>query len=125
MFIYTGRFILILAAIAVLLGMKTVLVSLGDNTRVVSFNSPTPTASQSALTEAVKTTFKDVLLPGRSFFFQLKSEDWGGVFLDLLPEDEIPDKSVMRAVLSKPATEVCFNLLCRHIIKASTNRHLI
>ena len=28
------------------------------------------------------------------------------MFLDLLPEDRIPDKSVIKAVLVKPATEV-------------------
>jgi hypothetical protein len=88
---------------------KTVLVSLGDNTRVVSFTADSSAGDSEALTESVKSTFQDVL-PGQSFFLQIKSEDWGGVFLDLLPEDRIPDKSVIKAVLVKPATEVCFDV---------------
>ena len=49
------------------------------------------------------------------FFLQLKSEEWGGVFLDLLPNDDFPDKSVIRAVL-QPTTEV-YILLCRYGIE--------
>ena len=113
MFLHSAAVIAVLS----LLAMKTVLVTLGDNTRVVSFNNLSSMIQSygAVLTEAVKATFKDVLLPGRSFFLQLKSEEWGGVFLDLLPNDDIPDKSVIRAVL-QPTTEV-YILLCRYGIE--------
>ena len=83
--------------------MKAVLVSMGDNNRVVAFSwtSAEPGDCQ-ALKLAIKATFSDVLLPGQTFSLQIKSEEWGGVLINLL-EKEIP---VIKAVVRKP--EVCF-----------------
>ena len=81
---------------------KLVLVSIGVNVRTVSFS--TPASSQpatiteiQALNDAIRISFEDVLQPGQEFFLQLKSEDWGGEFIDLQGTQEIADRSVVRA----------------------------
>jgi len=81
--------------------MKTVLVSMGDNNRVVAFGrtSDVRPVDSEALTLAIKAAFSDVLLPGQTFFLQIKSEEWGGVFVDILQQAEIPDKSMIKAVV--------------------------
>ena len=95
---------------------KVVLVCMGENKRIVPFSTPAGSESQlqtassatvadtEALAAAIRVAFKDVLQPGQEFFLQLKNEEWGGVFVDLLG-GPIPDRSVVRAVL-KPVTEV-------------------
>ena len=85
---------------------KKVIVSLGENKRIVSFSTCAASDDVEALTQAICTAFKDVLQPDREFFLQIKNEEWGGAFLDVLGSDEIADRSVVRAVL-KPVTEVC------------------
>lgn len=79
--------------------MKTVLVSMEDNNQVVAFGwtSNVPVDSE-ALTLAVKAAFSDVL-PGQTFFLQIKSEEWGGVFVDTF-QQEIPDKSMIKAIVT-------------------------
>ena len=47
---------------------------------------------------AVKQVFGD-LLSGREFFLQLKSEEWGGVFIDVMESENIPDKSLLKVTL--------------------------
>lgn len=85
---------------------KTVLVNMGENTRVVVFATSSDVNDAEALAVAIKTTFADILLPNQTFFVQIKSEEWAGVFVDLL-EREIPDKSVVKAIVQAPKTEVC------------------
>ncbi len=102
-------------AVAVLME-KTVLVSIGENNRVVTFQSPTaacettpaePVAATDvgALQVATKAAFSDILWPGQTLFFQIKSQEWGGVFIDLL-ENEVPDKAVIKALVRNPVPEV-------------------
>ena len=79
---------------------------MGDNIRVMSFPTSTATADNEALTLAIKTTSSDVLLPGQTFFLQMKRG--GGIFVDLL-EMGLPDKLVIKAVARKP--EVCIHVL--------------
>ena len=80
------------------------LVSIGANTRPVSFSiiEPSAVANMEALVQAVRFTFKDILKPGQEFYLQLKS---GGAFVDLLDRQSIADRSVLKAVL-KPDIEV-------------------
>ena len=85
---------------------KTVLVNMGENTWVVTFATSSDVNDAEALAVAIKTTFADILLPNQTFFVQIKSEEWAGVFVDLL-EREIPDKSVVKAIVQAPKTEVC------------------
>ena len=85
---------------------KNVLVSLGDNTRVVAFQSGGDGADDlSSLSDAIKGIFKDVLLPGQTFFLQVSSSEWGGMFIDLGSGVSVKEKSVIKAVLQ----QVCVN----------------
>ena len=91
---------------------KVVLVSVGDNKRVVSFSSSESSESAAsvvsdleALSPAIRVEFGDILQPGQDFFLQLKSEEWGGVYIDLRGSTQIADRSVVKVVM-KPATEV-------------------
>ena len=74
-----------------------ILVLLGDNTRVVSFEC------RGDMKKAICETFKDVLEPNQDFFLQIKSEEWGGVFVDLTNDQEVGDKSVVKAVVKPPS----------------------
>ena len=56
-----------------------VLVCFGDSKRVVVCCS----SQTSDVETAVKQVFGD-LLSGREFFLQLKIEEWGGVFIDVM-----------------------------------------
>ena len=94
---------------------KEVLVSIGENTRIVPFAIPsssesTPEVDVEGLKQATRDTFADVLRPGQDFFLQIKSEEWGGAFIDLLGNQRIAEKPIFRAVV-KPATEVSHILI--------------
>ena len=80
------------------------LVSMGVNTRPVSFSisEPSTIANTEALMQAVRFTFKDILKPCQEFYLQLKS---GGAFYNLVESQEIADRSVLKAII-KPDTEV-------------------
>ena len=52
-----------------------------------------------ALAQVMRASFKDVLQPGQNVFLQLKSEEWGGAFLDMLETDSVPDRSVVKGLL--------------------------
>ena len=89
---------------------KVVLVSIGENTRRVTFSIPessesTPVADTEALVQAIRVTFTDILQPDQNFFLQIKSKEWEGEFIDLLGNQKIPEKSIIRAVV-KPVTGV-------------------
>ena len=122
--------VLLLSLLQVGIMEKMVLVSVGDNKRIVSFSTPAVSADTEALTEAIRVSFKDILQPGQDFFLQLKSEEWGGVFLDLLQSQEIFDRSVVNVVM-KPMSEVgssslplyssILTLLCSYILLCTIN----
>ena len=88
---------------------KSVLVMLGENTCVVTFSAGSSMTEKEAVTSAIHLTLSDVLVLHHNFFLQVKSEEWGGAFVDLL-SDNIVDKSVVKAVLVKippdPRSEV-------------------
>ena len=72
---------------------KTVLVCVGERRRVV-----TVCGGKAALAAAAKAVFRDVIPLGEELIFQIQSDEWGGLFIDLLPDDDIPDKCVINAV---------------------------
>ena len=74
-----------------------ILVLLGNNTRVVKFTSGVVDVVMSEIRNA----FSDVLQPGQEFFLKVKREEWGGVFVDVQKNDEIVDKSVVKAEMMK------------------------
>ena len=66
---------------------KTVLVTLDRHNRIMRFStSPSSPSDKDALTAAVKAAFSDVLSEEQEFFLQMKSEDWGGAFVELLQD---------------------------------------
>ena len=79
------------------------MVQFGENTRVVPLSS---VSDAKALAQAIRASFKDVLQPGQNIFLQLKSEEWGGAFLNMLETDSMPDRSVVKAVLKATSSEV-------------------
>ena len=81
------------------------LVTVGMNTRHVSFSTPELTADMEALVQAIQDTFADNLQPGQQFFLQIKNEEWGGTFIDVQDRQEIADRSIVRVVM-KSMTEV-------------------
>lgn len=88
---------------------------MGENTRIVTFSIPsssksTPVVDVEGLKQAVRVTFADVLQPGQDFFLQIKSEEWGGAFIDLLGNQRIAEKPIFRAVV-KPVTEVSYLMI--------------
>ena len=91
---------------------KRALVSVGENTRIVSFSTaPASRVADSipavgegdALTQAVRVSFGDILRSDQEFFLQIKNEEWGGAFVDIVGTEEVADRSVCKVVL-KPAT---------------------
>ena len=60
-------------------GKKSVLVSVGGRSRVVSFCHTGGASKKSTLTTAVK-TFQDVLSSKHDFFLQIEDNDWGAAF---------------------------------------------
>ena len=81
---------------------KSVLVTFGGRNCIVTFYTGLQ-SDKSSLTAAVRTTFRDVI---RQFFLQMKSEDWGGDFVELLEDQTISDKAVIKAVVVQKCTEV-------------------
>ena len=95
---------------------KKVLVSIGENTRVVLFSTladSVPVSDVEALTGAARTSFQDVIPAECPIFFQVKNEEWGGAFVDMVDKDEVPDRSILRAIVSKPGLDVSFQKLAK------------
>ena len=86
--------------------MKTVLVNVGENRRIVSFSSMPSSMDAEALAKVIKETFGDVLKPDQEFSNYDDSGVWSGIFLEVL-DQEIMDKAVVNVVMiQKPIQEV-------------------
>ena len=81
-------------------GSIAVLVSLGPRNRTISFMC-NPVTAYDKLKEAIRSEFQDVLDPRQEFFLQKKSEEWGGLFVDLCPGEDIPNRSIIKAIIYK------------------------
>lgn len=86
-----------------------VLVCFGEHKRPVTFTCLSdPKADRKRLEEAVINKFHDVMVEtrssrsGLSLLLQIKSEGWGGEFIDLPEDAELPDGSVLRAIILEP-----------------------
>lgn len=86
---------------------RTVLVSLGERNQIVTFRcEESPDCDiLPVFTAAALRVFEDVVPPNSRLLFQVKSEEWGGAFLDLLEGSDVPDKSLLKAVVL-PSREV-------------------
>ena len=90
---------------------RSVLVTVGGRNRVVRFGIAPSSQSESdktALTAAVRSAFGDVLVEDQDFILQMKSEDWGGAFVEVMDGQTIPDKATIEAVAVQKRTEVCY-----------------
>ena len=77
-----------------LLVLKSVLVQLGNRSRVVNF------ACTDGLLEKVQETYADQLSTGDKLFLQIQDPSWG-VFLDLMDYGSVADRSILRVVVEK------------------------
>ncbi len=82
---------------------KKVLVIFGDNRRPVSIEG-----GVTSLKLSIKEHFSDCgIKKDDNIAIQIKSEEWGGMFVDLEPNEVIPDKCVINAVyVSSKASKV-------------------
>ena len=91
---------------------KKVLVCLGERKREVTFlsegtDNPTISDGKRLMSETC-TVYGDLLTDDEKerLILQLKSEDWEGVFVDVTDGASIPDKSVLKAIVDKPRSEI-------------------
>ena len=91
---------------------RSVLVTVGGRNRIVRFwhgiASAPSQSDKTALTAAVKSAFRDVLLEDQDLILQMKNEDWGGAFVEVIDDQTIPDKATIEAVAVQKRTEVCY-----------------
>ena len=82
---------------------KRVLVQIGSNKRPVVFPSEGDGGELLQLKKAVIDTFRDVLntTDANDLLVQVKSEEWGGEFVDILETDVISDKSVIKVTTAE------------------------
>jgi predicted membrane GTPase involved in stress response len=77
-----------------------ILVCLGERRREVAYiPNKDPKKERCSLVAAIRTTFRDVGFETvGEVVLQMKSEDWGGEFVDLGVEDRVVHKSVINIV---------------------------
>ena len=80
----------------------TVLVYTGERRRPVRSSS----SSFEALKAGVLSQFADVLPANFSLIFQVKDDKWGGMFVDIVEGQLIPDRSVVKVVIEKAQQEI-------------------
>ena len=81
--------------------LKRVLVEIGNNRKPVCFVSdPAERESDLALVKkAIVSVFNVQLSESESILVQVKSEEWGGLWVDVGEGEQIPDKSVLKAII--------------------------
>lgn len=81
---------------------KTVLVCFENHKRRVTF-----TGGPEELKDAVYRVFHDVLAASTDIFFQIRVEEpnWEGVYVDLVEQDSVPDRSWIKVCVSEVEDE--------------------
>ncbi len=77
---------------------KRVLVQCGSRSRPVNFESSAEDEDAEFLKQEAMKVFGDVLENGSDYFLQLKDEEWGMEFVDVVPGRPIPNKAVLKLV---------------------------
>ena len=89
----------------------TVLVLFGQHTRPVSFVPGTnPEETQRAMLTAILSAFSDKLPPKSSLILQIRDDEWGGMFVDLISQ-EVLDRSVVKVLVDDSSKQVSDILL--------------
>ena len=87
---------------------RKVLVTVGNNNRIVAFTMPDPSIALdftpvyndvAVLARAIRVAFKDVITSDQEFFLQIKNQECGGMYVDLVETGQVANRSVCRAVL--------------------------
>ena len=99
---------------------KQILVSVGENHRVVCIHPSTELKDTALLKNGIKQMFADILPPRCDFYIQMKSAEWGGVFIDVDLEEEIAEKSVVNVVLKSKEVQI-HSKIHRHCLKLYIN----
>ena len=73
---------------------KQVLVRMGSNSRVIKIHR------DDELKSKICSTFADIprVVNASKFVIQLKDEEWGGEFVDLREDQEMPDHSILNVI---------------------------
>ena len=89
----------------------TVLVLFGQHTHPVSFVPGTnQEGNQKAMLTAILSAFSDKLPPKSSLILQIRDDEWGGMFVDLIFQ-EILDRSVVKVLVDDSSKQVSNILL--------------
>ncbi len=96
---------------------KCVLVLLGERRKY--------DGGESSLAKATMAVYSDVLQPTDKLIFQLHDEDWGGLLVDVLDSTQVPDKSVLKAIVDSVRLRtiymcVVYVMLSSQFLKHST-----
>jgi len=84
-------------------GVKKVLVGFGGRKRSVDIPDNGENDEKHLHANALK-IFKDLLQPETPIFLQIKDENWGGEFVDLVDGQAIEDRSVVKFMIAKDMT---------------------
>ena len=79
--------------------MKRVLVEMGNNRKPVCFVSDSDETNLTLVKKAIVSVFNIQLSESENILVQVKSEEWGGLWVDIEEEERIVDKSVLKAII--------------------------
>lgn len=92
---------------------KVVLACFGDHKRELNFSEASSAQEIKSLKWAFLAAFRDVIasdVEEKNLVVQLKSEIWGGEFLDITDDQSIPNHSVVKVSLTSPSASVSYVL---------------
>ena len=81
------------------MNLKRVLVEIGNNRKPVCFISDSDETDLTLVKKAIVSVFNIQLSESESILVLVKSEEWGGLWVDIGEEERIVDKSVLKAII--------------------------
>ena len=79
--------------------LKRVLVEIDNNRKPVCFVSDPAETDLTIVKKVIVSVFNTQLSESESILVQVKSEEWGGFWGDIGEEEQITDKSVLKAII--------------------------
>ena len=80
---------------------KKILVCFGERKRTINIPGEDIKSDEESLRTNAYEVFRDLLSPSTPIVFQLKDEEWGGEFVDLLSDQAIEDRSIVKMIISE------------------------